>query len=81
MGKNVENFRQSLCDMKEFLSSRKQMKALAEKSNVSLRTVYDTFNASSFEDMKGKQLDVYRMAIQMVTEIKSLPQQADEALN
>ena len=80
MGKNSESFKQTLNDMKEFLSTRKQFSLLAENSRVSLRTVYDTFEAESFNDLTGKQLAVYRTAIEMVKEIKSLPQQATEAL-
>ena len=80
MSKELESFKQSLNEMKEFLSSRKQFTLLAKNSEVSLRTVYDTFEAESFNKLTGKQLAVYRKAIEMVNEIKSLPQQASEAL-
>jgi hypothetical protein len=80
MGKNSENFKQSLSEMKKFLTSRQQFSVLANKCEVSLRTVYNTFEAESFEDLKGKQINVYRAAIELVNEIKSLPHQADAAL-
>lgn len=80
MVKEKENFKQSLIEMQEFLSTRKQMGNLAKESGTSLRTVYDTFAVNSFNDLKGKLLIVYRTAIKMIKEIKSLPEQANQAL-
>jgi len=76
-----ESFKQSLNEMKEFLTTRKKLSELAAKSNVSLRTVYNTFDAKEFNDMKGRQIDVYRNAIEMINEINSLQKQSTDALN
>jgi len=80
MVNNEKTFKQNLNEIQEFLSSRKQLSVLAVKCNVSLRTVYNTFETTEFDDLKGKQIKVYRMAINMVTEIKSLQEQATDAL-
>jgi hypothetical protein len=81
MGKTEVNFKQSLNEMQEFLSSRKKITELAEKANVSLRTVYDMFAVEKFKELKGKQIDAYRCAIEMINEINSLQKQAIDALN
>lgn len=78
MGKFSE--KNQLKEMRDFLSEKKQITILAQKSSVSLRTVYDTFANSCPEDLKGKQLIVYRKAIELINEIKSLPSLATEAL-
>lgn len=67
-------------EMQNFLSEKKLITILAQKSDVSTRTVYDTFANSSPDDLKGKQLTVYRNAIELINEIKSLPRLAAEAL-
>jgi len=75
-----KTFKQNLIEIQEFLSSRKQLSVLANKCKVSLRTVYNTFEANEFDHLKGKQIDVYRESINMITEIKSLQNQATDAL-
>jgi hypothetical protein len=81
MGKNSENFKKNLEEVKSFLSEKKQITTLAERAGVSTRTVYNVFNAESFEELNGIKLDVYRHAIKLVEEIKSLPMLAEEAIN
>lgn len=78
MGKLLE--KNQLKEMHEFLASRKQLTVLAERAEVSLRTVYDTFYRTSSEELKGKQLIVYRKAIELINEINELPTLAGNAL-
>jgi len=81
MGKNQDNFKETLNGIQKFLSEKKQLKNLADRSGVSLRTVYDTFEVESFSQLAGKQLAVYQTSILMVEEIKKLPQLAENAIN
>jgi hypothetical protein len=43
--------------------------------------VYNTFNSQSYDEIKGARLKVYKEAIKMVDEIKSLPAQSAEVLS
>ncbi len=79
MGKTSE--KNQLLTMREFLADRKQITTLAERSGVSVRTVYDTFTQASPDLLKGKQLVVFRKAIELINEIKSLPDLAMKAIN
>jgi len=80
MGKNLENFKSDLKEIQVFLSTRKKLGDLALQAGVGPTTVSETFKAKSFDELIGKKLDVYQKAIEMVTQIKSLPQQANEAI-
>lgn len=76
-----ENFKENLSEIKKILTEKKQISTLAERSGVSVRTVYDTFESESFSELSGKKLTVYRTAIQMIEEISALPAMAENALN
>lgn len=76
----MDNFKDNLKSIGEFITSRQKLGELAKRTETSLSTVYETFKVETFEQLSGKKLDVYRNAIQMVNEIKSLPQQAKDAL-
>ncbi len=78
MGKS-ETFN-TLKEMQEFLSERKQITVLAEMSKVSLRTVYDTFNAPDIDKLSGKQLTVALKAVELIKQIKSMPEEAQNLL-
>lgn len=78
MGK--KSGKNQLKDMRNFLSERKLISELAKRAGVGVRTVYDTFAQASEEDLKFKQIKVYQTAIEMVAEIKQLPQRAKQAL-
>lgn len=78
MGK--KSGKNQLKDMRDFLSERKLISELAKRAGVGVRTVYDTFAQASEEDLKFKQIKVYQTAIEMVAEIKQLPQRAKQAL-
>jgi len=82
MTQNQENakFRENLKSISEFLAQKQKLSELASQAKTSLTTVYDTFKVESFEQLSGKKLDVYQKAIEMVNQIKSLPQQANEAI-
>ena len=71
----------TLRELQQFLSEKKQITELADRSKVSLRTVYDTFNCADFSVLKGKQIIVAQEAIKLVNEIKNMPEAAREALN
>ena len=74
-------FKDQLNKIKSYLAERKMLKKLAERANVEVRTVHNAFSANTFDDLKGSRLDVYREAINMVDEIKSLPTMATRAIN
>jgi len=76
----MENFKDNLKSIGEFIAARQKLGELAKRAETSLSTVYETFKVENFESLSGKKLDVYRIAIEMVNEIKSLPQQATDAL-
>ncbi|MDD3195342.1 MAG: hypothetical protein PHU68_06035 [Paludibacter sp.] len=78
MGK--KSGKNQLKEMRDFLSERKLISELAKRAGVGVRTVYDTFAQASEEDLKFKQIKVYQTAIEMVAEIKQLPQRAKQAL-
>ena len=77
----MENFKENLKAISEFLAQRSKLGELAKNTRTSLSTVYDTFKVDTFDQLTGKKLDVYRLAIQMVQEIKSLPEKANDVLN
>ena len=74
-------FKKQLNEIKELLSQKKKFNELCRRANVSLRTIYNTFDANSFDELKGVRLDVYKEAIKMVDEINSLQAMAAEALS
>lgn len=78
MGKN--EFRETLTEIKTILTQKKQIKELSQRSGSSLRNVYRTFEASSFDDLVGKKLTVYKVAIEMVRELNSLQNQAKDVI-
>jgi len=80
MGKNLDTFKKDLTEIQSFLSTRKKLNELAVLAGVGLTTVNDTFKVKNFDELVGKRLDVYQKAIEMVNQIKSLPQQANEAI-
>jgi methylphosphotriester-DNA--protein-cysteine methyltransferase len=82
MKENQENemFRDNLKTISEFLAQKQKLSELASQAKTSLTTVYETFKVESFELLAGKKLDVYQKAIEMVKQIKSLPQQANDAI-
>ena len=69
-----------LKEMRDFLSERKMISELAKRAGVGVRTVYDTFAQASEGDLKFKQIAVYKTAIEMIAEIKQLPELAKKAL-
>lgn len=75
------DFKTQLNQMREFLASKSLMKELAERADVNTGTVYNTFSAEKFEDLKGKQITVYQKAIEIIEEVKSLPEKASAVLN
>lgn len=81
MGKNSESFKIELNEIRSFLAEKKQLPILAERAGVTVRTVYNTFNEQSFDDLKGDRLNVYREAIKLVEEIKNLPLKAKNLFN
>jgi predicted DNA-binding protein YlxM (UPF0122 family) len=76
----MEQFKENLKLISEFLAQKQKLSELAAETKTSLSTVYDTFKVERFEQLSGKKLDVYQKAIEMVKQIKSLPQQANEAI-
>ena len=70
----------TLKEMQLFLADKKQLTVLAERAGVSIRTVYDTFDCEDFEKLKGKQLTVAQKAIDLINEIKNMPDAARDAL-
>lgn len=72
--------KQHLREMMAFINEKGLMNRLCEKANVSRNTVVATFEAESFEDLKGKQLIVYQAAIELMEQIKQLPAKAEELL-
>lgn len=69
--------------MKEILEKIREKGLLVElmdRADVSRNTVIATFENESFDDLKGKQLAVYREAVKMIEEINSLPKRAEKAL-
>jgi len=77
MGKSQQ---QTLKEMQEFLSEKKMISVLAEISGVSTRTVYDTFAANNFDELKGKKLQVAQDAIDLIQKIKNMPEAAADVL-
>ena len=77
MGKSQQ---QTLKEMQEFLSEKKMISVLAEISGVSTRTVYDTFAANNFDELKGKKLQVAQDAIELIQKIKNMPEAAADVL-
>lgn len=74
-------FKEQLKEMQAIISEKKWLSVLATRSGVEVRTVYNTFNAESYDEIKGARLKVYKEAIKMVDEIKSLPAQSAEVLS
>lgn len=64
----------------EFIKKKNQLQELLERSGASRNTVITTFKKESFEELKGKQIDVYREAVKLIEEINLLPKRAEEAL-
>jgi DNA-binding phage protein len=79
MGKSSE--KNQLKEMRDFLSERKLISELARRAGVGVRTVYDTFGQKSEKDLKFKQITVYKTAIEMINEVKQLPELAKKALS
>lgn len=80
--KNMGNTgeKKQLKEMRDFLSERKMISELAKRAGVGVRTVYDTFAQASAEELKFKQILVFKTAIEMIAEIKQLPELAKKTL-
>lgn len=78
MGNSSE--KNQLKEIKEFLSERKLISELARRAGVGVRTVYDTFAQASVEELKFKQILIFKTAIEMIAEIKQLPELAKKTL-
>lgn len=65
----------------EFLKERSKIRELCDRSGASAKTVIGTFEMADFNALKGKQITVCTVAIQMVNEIKQLANLASEAIN
>lgn len=71
----------SLLEIKKFLVKKKKFEELSSIANVSLSTVYNTFRHKDVDDLVGDQITVFKCAITLVNEIKSLQELAELALN
>lgn len=70
--------------MKEILEKIKEKGLLPElmlRADASRSTVNVTFENESFDDLRGKQIIVYREAVKLIEEINMLPKRAAEALS
>lgn len=74
-------FKRQLVEMRAYLADRKMLKEVGKRAGVEVRTVHDAFSSQTFDDLKGARLKVYKEAIKMIEEIKSLPAMASEALS
>lgn len=63
-----------------FIKSRNLIGKLAERADASRSTISATFANESVHDLKGKQLDIFSEAVQMIEEINQLAVRAEEAL-
>ena len=82
MGKNEKTFKDELMEIRDYLKEKKQLQVLADRTGVTPRTVSNTFDlTNSFDELKGDRLNVYRNAIILMEEIKSLPDKATIVLN
>lgn len=70
--------------MKEILEKIKEKGLFPElmlRADASRSTVNVTFENESFDDLRGKQIIVYREAVKLIEEINMLPKRAAEALS
>lgn len=81
MGKKSETFKSDLQAIKNFLAKRRRLSVLAEQVGVSVRLVHEALSVNSFDELTGDKLTVYEEAINMVNNIKNLPDKAQEILN
>lgn len=81
MGKETQDFMQTLKDMKAFLAQKRKITELATSVGVSTKLVHEAFAVKSFNDLTGDKLTVYQKAIELIEKIKSLPEKANEVMN